>query len=58
MQIQPSRSEMIGGRMQLAGKGNATLSVKAKSTKHWWMGLVAMVLPLGTLLLQTVGVLK
>ena len=58
MQYQPSRSEMAGGRLQLAGKGKAGLSVKLKSTQHWWIGLVTMVLPLGTLLLQTVGVLK
>ena len=58
MQVQPSRAEMVGGRVQLAGKGKASLSFKAKSTRHWWAGAVAMVLPLGTLLLQTMGVLK
>ena len=58
MQYQPSRSEMVGGRLQLAGKGKASLSVKIKSQQHWWAGLVAMALPLGTLLLQTIGVLK
>lgn len=57
MQHQPSRSEMAGGRLQLS-QGKAALSIKLKSQRHWWSGLVAMVLPLGTLILQTVGLLK
>jgi hypothetical protein len=32
--------------------------VQLKSQRHWWAGIVAMALPLGTLLLQSIGVLK
>ena len=57
IQHQSSRSEMAGGRLQLS-QGKAAVSLKLKSQRHWWMGLVAMVVPLWTLLLQTLGALK
>lgn len=31
---------------------------QVKSTEHWWAGVAAMVMPLGTLLLQSVGLLR
>ncbi|GAX74879.1 hypothetical protein CEUSTIGMA_g2325.t1 [Chlamydomonas eustigma] len=58
VQQQSSKAESLAGRVQLAGKGKAAVNLKVKSTEHWWAGLAAMVLPLGTLLLHSVGVLK
>ncbi|KAG1663291.1 hypothetical protein FOA52_006332 [Chlamydomonas sp. UWO 241] len=58
MQYRTSKSEMVGGRLTLSSKSRAGLSVKIKSQDKWWAGLVAMALPLGTLLLQSLGLMR
>ena len=50
---------VVAGRLQLGGRGKQLgVQLKLKSEERWWMGLVAMALPLGTGLLQAMGVLK
>jgi hypothetical protein len=58
LQYRTSKSEMVGGRLTLGSKSRAGLSVKIKSQERWWAGLIAMALPLGTLLLQSLGLVR
>jgi len=58
LQYKLGKSSMAGGRLQLSNKGKAGLSLKVKSGSHWWVGLLAMLWPLGTLVLEAVGVLR
>eukprot|EP00198_Chlamydomonas_reinhardtii_P002367 XP_001691703.1 predicted protein [Chlamydomonas reinhardtii] len=45
--------EMLGLRTTFGNRGRAGLSLRAKTVSGWWLGLVAMAVPLGKLLLDT-----
>lgn len=51
-----SPGEMVGGRLQVGGRGKQSLgvSLKVKSQERWWAGLIAMVVPLSILTKQSI----
>lgn len=58
LQYRSGRTEAIGGRLTLGNKSRAGVSLKYKSKHHWWVGGLAMLMPLCTLLLQSIGLLR
>ncbi|KAG2450728.1 hypothetical protein HYH02_004566 [Chlamydomonas schloesseri] len=45
--------EMLGLRTTFGNRGRAGVSLRAKTVSGWWVGLCAMAVPLGKLLLDT-----
>jgi len=52
LQVRGQRRDLCGGRLQLTNKGRAVVSLKAHSGPWWWTGLIAMAVPITTLLLE------
>ena len=50
------KGEMVGGRVQVGGRGKQSLgvSLKVKSQEHWWAGIIAMAVPLSVMLKQSI----
>lgn len=57
MQYQTAPGELLWGRIQVRGK-QMGLGLKFKSEERWWLGLIAMALPLCTGFLQAIKVLE
>lgn len=55
MQWRTGLRDAAGVRISLPNTSQVGVSLKVKSSEHWWVGLLAMMVPLGTLLLEGLG---
>lgn len=55
MQWRTGLRNVSGVRISVPNPTQVGLSLKVKTTEHWWVGLLAMTIPLASLLLESLG---